>query len=129
MFPDNMNCNLIWICISLICFILDEAGGHRTHQVYVNGFWMDRDEVLTNDIKSTANIVPNTFKPAETLYVNNSHGYSSIFTVEDIDPAPREVSFVPAILNHVADPHDIVYLSRFWFEKKISYGNQQCDST
>ena len=115
---------MVLLCISLLLSVLYNAIGDRTHQVYINGYWTDRDELYKEEIKK-----PNILPPSENITRDSSssgdsinHGSTISENILDSDPMHREVSFIPAILKHIMDPHDIVYLSRFWYEKKISYG-------
>ena len=85
---------------------------------------MDRDELYEEEIKSPAHISKTRAmsEGADIPRYSSSYGKSIVSNELNQDPMHRETSFIPAILKHIADPHDIVYLSRFWFEKKISYG-------
>lgn len=98
--------------------------GTLANQVYVNGFWVDRDTELNKEESSNAEqkqemrmMAPPEINEAKPIISLEKNARFSAHTVSH-----GVVSLIPFVAKYVKDADSLVYLSKFWFEKRLSYG-------
>lgn len=97
--------------------------GTLANQVYVNGFWVDRDTELNKEESSNAEqkqemrmMAPPEINEAKPIISLEKNARFSAHTVSH-----GVVSLIPFVAKYVKDADSLVYLSKFWFEKRLSY--------
>ena len=113
---------LILLLVSHRASNTQQISSQRVNQVYVNGYWIDKEESMFRGRTELAVGQAKTSSETESTGGYKEHFFYSYTSSQTLDEtSKRETSFLPYILRRLKVSHDLVYLSRFWYEKKISY--------
>ena len=89
----------------------------KLRKVYANGILLD--ESSHNDIINIKKL-----KSSGSLSNSNLRMSEKPMSTDMGSSTERFVSLIPFVASHLKDGNSIVYLTKFWYEKRLSYGKR-----